>query len=90
MPSTDIKVPKWLDKTIDFLWSRREDLVYHNAMGYMVQTFDFPNYGGLSKPLQRKLSGDMVDFIQGNLPFEGYETKKRLRRHVIGVWLCHS
>jgi len=73
---SEIKVPKWLDDTINFLWKNKKRLA----------EFDSPDYGGLPKRCYKRLSPDMVDLIQDGMPFSGY-TKARFRDSIVGSHL---
>jgi hypothetical protein len=82
METVELKVPKYILETIDYVWENRKKL---SEVDY-PNRFDMANYGDLDSKCYNQLSDSITDWIGDYLPFHGM-TKKQVFRRIIGEYL---
>ena len=84
-----IKIPKYIEETINFCWENRKSLILPLEDGNVLwSNFDYPDYGGLDKKYSYKLTSGVVDWIQEYLP--NIKTKKQVANNIIGTYLIEK
>jgi hypothetical protein len=84
-----IKIPKYIEETINFVWENRKSLILPLEDGnVLLGNFDYPDYGGLNKKYSSKLTSGVVDWIQWEFPY--VKTKEQVANNIIGTYLIEK